>query len=91
MILPDINLLLYAYNEALPQHAAARAWWENLMTNERAVAIPWAVAFGFIRLTTYPTVFRDPLPPLKPSNAYRAGSRARTCTSSNLAAATCRS
>ncbi|HXQ22345.1 MAG TPA: type II toxin-antitoxin system VapC family toxin [Candidatus Acidoferrales bacterium] len=65
MILPDINLLLYAYNEALPQHAAARAWWKNLMTNERAVAIPWAVSFGFIRLATHPALFRDPLPPLE--------------------------
>jgi toxin-antitoxin system PIN domain toxin len=65
MILPDINLLLYAYNEALPQHAAARAWWENLMTNERAVALPWAVILGFVRLATHPAVFRDPLPPLE--------------------------
>jgi hypothetical protein len=65
MILPDINLLLYAHNEAMPQHAAARAWWEDLMTNERAVAIPWAVSFGFIRLATHPAVFRDPLPPLE--------------------------
>ena len=72
MILPDINLLLYAHNEAIPQHAAARAWWEDLMTNERAVAIPWAVSFGFIRLSTHPAVFRDPLPPLEALERVRA-------------------
>jgi toxin-antitoxin system PIN domain toxin len=65
MILPDINLLLYAHNEALPYHVAARAWWEELLTSERAVAIPWAVSFGFIRLASHPAVFRDPLPPLE--------------------------
>ncbi|MBI4515365.1 MAG: hypothetical protein HY699_06060 [Deltaproteobacteria bacterium] len=65
MILPDINLLLYAHNEALPRHAAARAWWEGLMSNESAVAIPWAVSFGFSRLATHPAAFCDPLAPLE--------------------------
>jgi len=63
MILPDINLLLYAHNEALPQHAAARRWWQGLMTGEHLIGIPWAVSFGFIRLATHPAVFRDPLAP----------------------------
>jgi hypothetical protein len=65
MILPDINLLLYAHNEALPYHVVARTWWEELLTSERAVGIPWAVSFGFIRLASHPAVFRDPLPPLE--------------------------
>jgi len=29
MILPDLNLLLYAYNPHMPQHDAARRWWEG--------------------------------------------------------------
>lgn len=63
MILPDVNLLVYAYNQAAPLHAAARAWWEDLMTNERAVAIPWAVIFGFVRVLTHPAVLEAPLRP----------------------------
>ena len=31
MILPDLNLLVHAYNSESPVHEPARAWWENLM------------------------------------------------------------
>ena len=31
MILPDINLLLHAYNRESTSHAAARWWWETLL------------------------------------------------------------
>jgi len=27
VILPDVNLLVYAYNAADPEREAARAWW----------------------------------------------------------------
>jgi uncharacterized protein len=63
MVLPDINLLGYAHNEAAPFHARARAWWEDLLTREQPVALPWAVAFGFVRLVTHPAVFVQPLAP----------------------------
>jgi toxin-antitoxin system PIN domain toxin len=62
MVLPDINLLVYAYNEVAPCHAAAKAWWEGLLTNEQPVGVPWAVALGFVRLVTHPAVFASPLP-----------------------------
>lgn len=32
MILPDLNLLIYAYNLSAPDHTAARSWWEDVMT-----------------------------------------------------------
>jgi len=62
VVLPDINLLVYAYNDAAPFHPAARAWWEEMLTAERAVAVPWAVALGFVRVVTHPAVFAAPLP-----------------------------
>jgi len=31
MILPDLNLLLYAYNPYTAQHARAKQWWEQAM------------------------------------------------------------
>lgn len=62
MIVPDINLLIYAHNQAAPMHDAARAWWEDLLTREHPVGLPWAVVFGFIRLVTHPRVLEDPLP-----------------------------
>ena len=63
MILPDVNLLIYAYNEAAPHHARARKWWEDRMTGRAPVALAWAVVFGFIRLVTHPSVLECPLEP----------------------------
>ena len=39
-ILPDVNLLVYAYNRDARRHAAARAWWEGLLTSAEPVALP---------------------------------------------------
>ncbi|HYD49454.1 MAG TPA: type II toxin-antitoxin system VapC family toxin [Terriglobales bacterium] len=63
MILPDINLLLYAHNAAAPLHVPARAWWEDLLSREQPVGVPWAVTFGFLRLATHPAVLTLPLEP----------------------------
>jgi uncharacterized protein len=64
LIVPDINLLVYAHNEAAALHAPAREWWEGLMSREVPIGLPWAVAFGFVRLVTHPSVLEDPLAPL---------------------------
>jgi hypothetical protein len=61
MILPDVNLLVYAYSEDAPHHAAARDWWEDALSNGVGVGIPWAVAMGFVRLTTHPRVVTPPM------------------------------
>ena len=63
MIVPDVNLLVYAYNESMPDHARARAWWEDLLSSEAPVGIPWVVVLGFVRLVTHPRIFDEPLPP----------------------------
>ena len=63
MVLPDINLLVYAYNDLAPFHSSAKAWWEDLLSTEQSVGIPCAVALGFVRLVTHPAVFATPLEP----------------------------
>ncbi len=63
MILPDVNLLIYAHNEAAVWHEAAQAWWEQLLNGDAPVGLPWAVIYGFIRLTTHPAVLAEPLDP----------------------------
>lgn len=62
MIIPDVNLLVYAHNEAAPDHARARTWWEGLLSGTATVGLPWAVVFGFVRLVTHPAVLERPLP-----------------------------
>lgn len=54
MILPDINVLLYAYNSATPQYAAARSWWENALNGNEGIGIPHEVTLGFVRIATNP-------------------------------------
>lgn len=54
MILPDLNLLLYAYNPQTPQHGAARGWWEQAMNGDELIGIPLEIAFGFVRIATHP-------------------------------------
>lgn len=65
MIIPDVNLLVYAHNRAASDHERARAWWQDLVRAERNIGLAWAVAFGFVRLVTHPSVLVDPLPPLE--------------------------
>lgn len=62
MILPDVNLLIYAYNVDAPHHATARTWWERLLSGPTEVRLPWAVSLGFVRLMTHPRVLLRPMP-----------------------------
>lgn len=61
MIVPDINLLLYAYDDACREHARARAWWEGLLCSATPVGLAWVVALGFIRIGTNPKLSSQPL------------------------------
>lgn len=61
MILVDANLLLYAINRDLPQHEAARAWWEGAVSGCTPVALAWVVILAFLRVSTSPHVFEHPL------------------------------
>jgi toxin-antitoxin system PIN domain toxin len=63
MIVPDVNLLVYAYNRDAPKHVRAKAWWEGLLNDPQPVAIPWAVVCGYVRLMTHPSVLVTPLAP----------------------------
>ena len=61
MIIPDINLLLYAYDSDSPFHAKAAAWWRGCLSGAEPVGLPAVVAFGFIRVGTSARAFRDPM------------------------------
>lgn len=61
MILPDINLLLYAYDKSSPFHARAKPWCERVMSGPVPVILLPVVVFGFVRISTHSRVFREPL------------------------------
>ncbi|MGF1679230.1 MAG: TA system VapC family ribonuclease toxin [Candidatus Methylacidiphilales bacterium] len=60
MILPDANLLLYAYDAASPHHPRAKKWWELVLSGDEPVGLCAAVVMAFIRLGTHPRVFENP-------------------------------
>ena len=61
MILPDLNLIIYAHNRGSASHLAAKDWWETMLSNPRPVALCWTVMLGFIRLSTQRGIFQTPL------------------------------
>ena len=62
MILPDINILIHAYNSNSPRHALARSWWEQTLAGPSPVGMAWAAALGFIRIMTHRGVMMNPMP-----------------------------
>jgi hypothetical protein len=64
MILVDANLLLYAHAaDGGPRSEAARAWLERLLETEPDVRIGLAALLAFIRISTDPRVYAQPLTP----------------------------
>lgn len=63
MKLIDLNLLLYAVNRDSVRHDTAKSWFEGALAEDEAVALPWAVLLGFLRLTTSPRILPRPLGP----------------------------
>jgi len=64
MIIPDVNLLVYAYNRAAAGHERARVWWQDLVEREQPIGLSWVVMLGFVRLVTHPSVLVMPVAPL---------------------------
>ncbi len=62
MIIPDVNLLLYAIIDAFPQHEKARAWWEEVMNSDQLIGLTDPAIFGFLRISTNPRLIKPPLP-----------------------------
>ena len=61
MIVPDVNLLLYAYDSTSPFHSRAVTWWSSCLSGDEAVGLLAPVVFGFVRISTSPRAFAAPL------------------------------
>ncbi|HIG27434.1 MAG TPA: PIN domain-containing protein [Verrucomicrobiales bacterium] len=61
MIVPDANLLLYAYDEASPFHDRAVQWWCRCMSESEPVGLCPVVVFAFIRIGTSTKIFEQPM------------------------------
>lgn len=72
MIVPDINLLIHAYNSGSRVHPAARRWWEGLLNGTQPVGLAWVTMLGFVRIATHRTVLASPLSPSAACGHVRA-------------------
>jgi toxin-antitoxin system PIN domain toxin len=52
LIVPDANLLIYAYDAKAVQHRAARIWLGKILSESELVGVPWQTVSAFIRITT---------------------------------------
>lgn len=62
MVLPDVNVLVYAHREDTALHAACRAWLEQVINGDEAFGLSDLVLGGFVRVATHPKVFAKPSP-----------------------------
>jgi toxin-antitoxin system PIN domain toxin len=60
VILPDVNVLLYAFRDAAPDHAAYRDWLERTVASDEAFALSEFVLSAVVRIATHPRVFSPP-------------------------------
>ena len=62
MLAPDVNVLVYAFREELPEHEGCRRWLEATIGADAAFSLFDLVLSGFLRVVTHPRVFKTPAP-----------------------------
>ncbi len=60
MILPDVNVLIYAFRSDAPHHQLCRPWLVDVVSGEARFGLSPLVLSAVIRITTNPRVFRNP-------------------------------
>jgi uncharacterized protein len=60
VILPDVNVLLYAFRNDSAEHAKYRAWLDSVVNGEAAYGLSPQVLSGVIRVSTHPRIFARP-------------------------------
>jgi uncharacterized protein len=60
VILPDVNVLLYAFRTDSPDHAAHRRWLDGVVNGAMAYGMSPQVLAGLIRVATHPRIYVRP-------------------------------
>lgn len=68
MILPDVNVLVYAYRREAEGHDAYAAWLNAMVAGQDELALVDHCLTGFLRIVTNPRILTDPAPA---SDAFR--------------------
>jgi uncharacterized protein len=67
MILPDVNVLIYAFRPDLPQFSLCRPWLETVIAQDLPFGISPLTLSALVRITTNPRAFVEAT---KPSEAF---------------------
>jgi toxin-antitoxin system PIN domain toxin len=60
MILPDVNVLIYAFRTDLPQHAICRPWLNGVIASDARFGVSPLALSAVVRITTNPRIHREP-------------------------------
>jgi len=60
MLIPDVNVLVYAHRDDSEHHVVCKRWLEDRVNGAEIVGLPPLVLSGFIRVVTNPKAFRTP-------------------------------
>ena len=80
MILPDVNVLIYAFYENADEHPAYARWLNQARRDGEDLLYPDSVLLGFLRIVTSPRIYARPAPlgqALAFTTALRRGRRSR--------------
>lgn len=56
MIIPDVNVLLYAVNSSAQHHEASKTWLEQALNGHETIGFDWVVLLGFLRISTHRSI-----------------------------------
>jgi len=62
MLMPDVNVLVYAHRADEAAHAGYARWLANLIDGPEAFALSVLVAVAFLRIVTNHRIYRSPTP-----------------------------
>ena len=60
MVLPDVNILVYAHRRDSAHHDVCRSWLEAVLASDQAYGMSELVVSGFVRVVTHPKIFTRP-------------------------------
>jgi uncharacterized protein len=60
MILPDVNVLIYAFRKDTPQHAVCRPWLDSVVAGDARFGISPLALGAVVRITTDSRIYSQP-------------------------------
>lgn len=63
----DVNILLYSSDTSSSIHLRAREFVQSCIEKGDLFYLTWPTVMGYLRISTHPSIFRDPLTPAEAS------------------------